>query len=446
VKADAGFYFRLTTIPVVVCFVLVSICLHMDALAVDLPQRCGRSLLCNDRPVTDNAGEETCVCRAGDLPGAGVMAGIDVLEAEDFAPLKGLRIGLITNHTGVDSEGRRTIDLLNEAPGVKLAAIFTPEHGLSGREEKLSEKEVARDSATGLPVYSLYGKTLRPTEEMLQGMDALVFDIQCAGVRFYTYITTMGYAMEAAAGKGIAFYVLDRPNPISGSIAQGPVMDTDLKSFTGYFPLPLRYGMTIGELALLFNSEKEMGLRLHIIRMRGYERKYWYDDTGLGWVDPSPNLRTLDEATLYPAVALAEGANVSVGRGTETPFELLGAPWIDANKLASYLNSRRIEGVRFIPTSFIPAKSKFRNELCQGVRIVLVDREAVRAGELGVEIVSALNRLFPGVFLINKTLDLLGSREVLNGIRNGKDPESIALEWQAGLDRFLVLRSKYLLY
>jgi CubicO group peptidase (beta-lactamase class C family) len=270
-----------------------------------------------------------------------VQAGIDVLEAQDFAPLMGLRIGLITNHTGVDSEGRRTVDLLASVPGVKLAAIFSPEHGLYGTQEEVSVTEVTRDKATGLPVYSLYGKDLRPTEEMLDGLDALVFDIQDAGVRFYTYITTMGYAMEEAARKGIAFYVLDRPDLISGAFVQGPVMDDDLKSFTGYFPLPLRHGMTVGELAGMFNKENEMGLQLHVIKMRGYKRPDWYDETGLRWIDPSPNLKTLQEAILYPAVAMAEGANVSVGRGTGTPFELLGAPWIDAQALADYLNARR---------------------------------------------------------------------------------------------------------
>jgi uncharacterized protein YbbC (DUF1343 family)/CubicO group peptidase (beta-lactamase class C family) len=375
-----------------------------------------------------------------------VQTGIDVLEAEDFTPMKGLRIGLITNHTGIDSEGRRTVDLLSRAPGVKLEAIFSPEHGLSGTENEVSSTEVTREQATGLPVYSLYGKNLRPTEEMLDGLDALVFDIQDAGVRFYTYITTMGYAMEEAARKGIAFYVLDRPDPISGALVQGPVMDDDLKSFTGYFPMPLRHGMTVGELAAMFDRENGMGLQLHVIKMRGYRRPDWYDETGLRWVDPSPNLRTLDEAILYPAVAMAEGANVSVGRGTGTPFELLGAPWIDATALADYLNARRIQGVRFIPTDFTPFENKFKNELCRGVQIILIDRDALDAGEMGVEIVAALYGLFPKEFMIDKTLDLLGSRAILNEIKAGRDPMLIALQWQARLDKFRQLRSRYLLY
>jgi uncharacterized protein YbbC (DUF1343 family)/CubicO group peptidase (beta-lactamase class C family) len=384
--------------------------------------------------------------RSRGLRNGRVQTGIDVLEAENFAPLKGLRIGLITNHTGIDSEGRRTIDLLSAAPGVRLAAIFSPEHGLSGTENGLSTKEVARDEATGLPVYSLYGKTLRPTEEMLKGLDALVFDIQDAGVRFYTFISTMGYAMEAAAQSGIVFYVLDRPNPLSGALMQGPVADDDLKSFTAYFPLPLRHGMTVGELAGLFNGEKKMALRLRVIKMRGYERTDWYDETGLKWVDPSPNLRTLDEAALYPGVAMAEGANVSVGRGTATPFELLGAPWVDAKTLSDYLNTRRIQGVRFMPVDFTPAADKFKNEACHGVQIVLVDREALDAAEMGVEIVSALYRLFPKEFLIDKTRDLLGSQTTLEEVKEGLDPAAISLTWQERLDQFRRLRAKYLLY
>jgi uncharacterized protein YbbC (DUF1343 family)/CubicO group peptidase (beta-lactamase class C family) len=375
-----------------------------------------------------------------------VRTGIDILEGEDFTPLKGLRIGLITNLTGIDSDGRRTVDLLYRAPGVKLTAIFSPEHGLSGTEDAVTRTEIARDQATGLPVYSLYGNNLRPTGEMLNGIDALVFDIQDAGVRFYTYITTMGYAMEEAARKGIVFYVLDRPDPISGALVQGPVMDEDLKSFTGYFSLPLRHGMTVGELAGMFNRENRIGLQLHVIRMRGYKRTDWYDETGLRWVNPSPNIRTLDEAILYPAIAMAEGANVSVGRGTGTPFELLGAPWVNAQELADYLNARKIQGVRFMPADFSPSESKFKDELCHGVQIILVDRDALDAGETGIEIVSALYHLFPKEFMIDKTLDLLGSPQILNEIKVGRDPMAIALQWQPALDRFRRLRSKYLLY
>jgi uncharacterized protein YbbC (DUF1343 family) len=373
-----------------------------------------------------------------------VQTGIDVLVSEKFIPLVGLRVGLITNHSGLDSAGRRTIDLLHQAPEVKLVCIFVPEHGLFGNEDNkiLSAKE----PQTGLPVYSLFGDTMHPTEEMLKGLDAIVFDVQDAGVRFYTYITTMGYAMEAAARKGIVFYVLDRPNPINGSQVQGPVMDRDLKSFTGHFPMPVRHGMTVGELAEMFNEENGIGVKLNVIKMLGYKRTDWYDETGLQWVNPSPNLRTLTEAILYPGVAMVEGANVSVGRGTSRPFELFGAPWVNEKELASYLNGRNIQGVRFIPIDFISSNNPFREEWCHGVRIILVDRKVLDSAALGVEIASALYKLYPDRFLLDKILPMVGSRSVLQAIKEGQDPNSIVLSWQEPLEQFLRIRSKYLLY
>jgi len=373
-----------------------------------------------------------------------VQTGIDVLTGEKFKPLTGLRVGLITNHSGIDSAGRRTVDLLHKAPNVKLVAIFSPEHGFSGKADR--KVLSTREPLTGLPLYSLYGATVRPTKKMLSGLDALVFDIQDAGARFYTYITTMGYAMEACAKKGIPFYVLDRPNPITASLVQGPILDRDLRSFTGYFPLPVRHGMTVGELATLFNAEMKIGVKLHVIKMRGYERSQWYDDTGLLWLNPSPNLRTLSEAILYPGVAMVESSNVSVGRGTSTPFEFLGAPWITAEEFASYLNNRRIKGIRFMPVEFTPAASPFKNQLCHGVQIALLDRQVLDSPALGVEIVSALYRLHPKDFQIDKTLGLIGSREVLQAIKDGQDPVVIAQNWQEPLEQFHKLRSKYLLY
>ncbi len=373
-----------------------------------------------------------------------VQTGIDVLNAQKFEPVSGLRVGLITNHTGIDSEGRRTIDLLYKAPGVNLVCIFTPEHGLSGKME--GRIHSTTDPTTGLPVYSLYGEVDRPTQKMLDGLDALVFDIQDAGVRFYTYITTMAYAMEAAAKKGIAFYVLDRPNPLTGSAVQGPVMDRDLKSFVGYFPVPLRHGMTVAELASMFNAENQIGVNLKVIKMRGYQRTDWYDETGLLWVNPSPNLRTLNQTILYPGVAMVEGANVSVGRGTDTPFELLGAPWINARELADYLNGRKIQGVRFMPVEFLPKANRFENELCHGVQIVLIDRQALDSPALGVEIASALYRLYPNDFNLDKTLPMIGSWEVLQAIKDGQDPSSIVQSWQPSLEISIKIRSKYLLY
>jgi len=373
-----------------------------------------------------------------------VQTGIDVLVDEKFSPLAGLRIGLITNHSGIDSMGRRTLDLLHQAPGVKLVSIFSPEHGFFGNAE--GRVSSMKEPFTGLPIYSLYGDVSRPTQKMLIGLDALVFDIQDAGARFYTYITTMGYAMEGCAKKRIPFYVLDRPNPINASWVQGPILDSNLRSFTGYFTLPVRHGMTVGELAKMFNGEKKIGVTLHVVKMRGYERTHWYDETGLLWVSPSPNLRTLREAILYPGVAMVEGSNVSVGRGTTTPFELLGAPWMNGEELAAYLNHRKIQGLRFMPAEFTPNSSRFKNQLCHGVQIVLLDRQVLDSPALGIEIASALYRLYPQSFQLGKTLGLIGSREVLQAIKDGQDPTSIGQKWQEPLDQFCKLRSKYLLY
>jgi len=376
-----------------------------------------------------------------------VETGIDVLESEGFAPLKGLRVGLITNHSGRDASGRRTIDLLAHAPNVKLAAIFSPEHGLFGTGGEGEQVASSVEPETKLPVYSLYGETMRPTDSMLQGLDALVYDIQDAGVRFYTYSTTLAYALEAAGKKGMRFFVLDRPNPITGFYVEGPVLDPDLDSFVGYFSSPVRHGMTLGELAEMFNAENKLGAKLEVIKMRGWQRTDWFDETGLAWINPSPNLRNLIEATLYPGVGMIEGANVSVGRGTDTPFELLGAPWIDAAQLAATLNKRQIQGVRFMPVDFTPRENRFAGVLCHGVEIVLLDRQALDSPELGVELAAALYRLFPKDFEIDKTLALVGSRQVLEAIKLGHDPRRIAYEWQqAGLEQFRRLREKYLLY
>ncbi len=373
-----------------------------------------------------------------------VQTGVDVLEAEHFAPLGGRRVGLITNLTGVDAAGRRTVDLLEHAPGVKLLAVFSPEHGIEGQAD--SRVPSSRDAATGLPLYSLYGDAERPTDRMLEGLNALVFDIQDAGVRFYTYITTLGYCLEAAARKGIEFYVLDRPNPINGEEVEGPVLEPDLRSFVAYYPLPIRHGMTVGELAEMFNNENHLDAKLHVIKMRDWQRTDWYDETGLAWVNPSPNLRNPTEEVLYPGVAMVEGANVSVGRGTDTPFELLGAPWMDSRNLSAYLNARDIQGVRFVPVDFKPSSNSFADRLCHGVQIVLIDRQALDPAELGVELAAALWKLYPDVFQLEKTLPLIGARWVLQAIEAGKDPRRIVYEWQGALEQFRTLRSKYLLY
>jgi len=381
-----------------------------------------------------------------------VRAGIDVLEAHGFEQLRGAqgkkRIGLLTNQTGVDSQGRRTIDVLAQAPGVSLDAIFSPEHGVTGT---LDTTDIAnsKDVATGVPVYAVYGATdaaRRPAAEILKNLDVVVVDIQDAGVRFYTYETTVGYFLEAAAKAGIEVIVLDRPNPITGSFVQGPVSDSGHESFTNYFMLPVRHGMTMGELAKLFNSERGINARLTVIPMEGWMRGDWYDSTGLAWVNPSPNLRSLTEAALYPGVALVEGTNVSVGRGTETPFELLGAPWIKARELAQYLNARNLSGVRFVPVSFTPNASNYSGQKCEGVNILLSDRNGFDAPELGIELASALHKLYPEQYHMDRMMELVVNQPVYDAIVAGEDPRRIAADWQERLEKFQQMRQKYLIY
>jgi uncharacterized protein YbbC (DUF1343 family) len=281
---------------------------------------------------------------------------------------------------------------------------------------------------------------------MLDGLDALVFDVQDAGARFYTYVTTMAYAMEAAAKSRLGFYVLDRPNPISAAVIQGPVLDKDLRSFAGYFSLPVRHGMTVGELATMFNSEAGIGAKLRVVKMANYRRSAWYDETGLRWIAPSPNLRTLTAAALYPGVAMVEGTNVSVGRGTPSPFELVGASWINGTELATYLNGRKIQGVWFTGTKFTPSSDRYKDQLIDGVRIILVDRNKLDAPALGIEIASALHRMYPSEFQLGKTLGLIGARWVFQAIKDGWDPRRIAQGWQSSLEAFGKNRARYLIY
>lgn len=373
-----------------------------------------------------------------------VETGLDVLAEQGFAPLRGLRVGLITNQTGIDRQGRRNIDLLRAAPGVRLVALFSPEHGLSGTlDEKVAS---GAEPASGLPVYSLYGETRRPSDAMLAGVDALLFDIQDAGARFYTYGTTLAYAMEAAARKGIPIWVLDRPDPISGAMVQGPLLDPERTSFTGYWPIPVRPGMTLGELAGFYNQEAAIHADLHVVPMRGYARRHWFDDTGLAWVNPSPNLRSLRQTALYPGVGMIEGANVSVGRGTDSPFEQVGAPWIDARQLSQYLAARRVPGASFSPVSFRPDSGPYRGQTCQGVRITLSDRNTLDSPALGVELAAALHRLYPKAFRLDETLGGIGSAAVVAAIRSGADPQAIVARWQDDLGAFRARRARFLLY
>ncbi len=378
------------------------------------------------------------------LSAAQTLAGIDVLEAQRFAQLVGKRVGLITNQTGIDRNRRSTIDLLAHAPGVKLVALFSPEHGIRGTlDERVSS---TTDEATGLPVYSLYGENDRPTEAMLAGLDALVFDIQDAGVRFYTYITTMGYAMEAAAAHHVAFYVLDRPDPLGGERIEGPMLDRDRTNFVGYFPMPVRMAMTLGEMAQMFNAENKIGCDLHIIRMQNWRRRMWFSDTGLPWVNPSPNLRSSEVGILYPALEILQAGGVSVGRGTARPFKLLGAPWIRGEELASYLDRRAIPGVRFEAEKFTPDSGPYKGELCDGVRVVLTDRDALQTMRMGIGIALALGKLYPGKFETAKMIFLAGSAATIKQLAEGEDAAAIVASWTKDLEKFRKVRTKYLLY
>ena len=372
------------------------------------------------------------------------LTGIDVLEQQGFAPLRGKRIGLITNQTGVTRDGRSTIDVLARAPGVMLAALFSPEHGIRGDQDERVES--GRDAATGLPIFSLYGQTLRPTDAMLEGLDALVFDIQDAGVRFYTYLTTMGYAMEAAARRRLPFFVLDRPNPLGGLRIEGPMLDRDRLNFVGYFPMPVRMAITLGEMARMFNAENKIGCDLHVIAMNNWSRADWFDATGLRWINPSPNLRSLDAATLYPGLEILQSAGISVGRGTARPFQQFGAPWIRDAELAERLNRRAVPGVRFSPAEFTPDSGLHAGERCQGVSIAITDRSAVQAMRMGLEIAAALAELYPDHFDVERIITLLGNAQTVERLRRRETPESIVRSWDAQLEAFRRVRAKYLLY
>ena len=373
-----------------------------------------------------------------------VQTGLDMLEAQKFAALRGKHVGLITNHTGQDFQGKTTIELLARAPGVQLVALFSPEHGIAGHaDEKVAS---SKDPSTGLPIFSLYGEQLRPTDEMLQGIDALVFDVQDAGVRFYTYMTTMGYCMEEAAKRGIPFYILDRPNPIGGEIVEGPMLDRDKSGFVAYFPLPVRYGLTIGELAQVFNEEKQLHCDLHVVQMKNWHRNYFYENTGLRWIPPSPNLRTMKGAILYPGLEVLQAGGLSVGRGTQTPFEEFGAPWLDGEEVAGALNGRGLPGVRFVNQPYIPVSGLYAGQHCGGVGIRVTDRAAARSMRIGLEIASLLWKKYPEQFDVAKTIVLLGNQATVDQLKAGEAPEKIVAGWAADLAGFDQLRRRYFLY
>jgi uncharacterized protein YbbC (DUF1343 family) len=373
-----------------------------------------------------------------------VINGIDVLREQNFAPLAGKRIGLITNHTGISADGTATIDLLYHSKVCKLVALFSPEHGIRGvMEEKVDS---STDEATGLPIYSLYGGMRRPTQDMLKKMDALVFDIQDIGARFYTYITTMGYCMEAAAKANIPFFVLDRPNPIGGIHVEGPMLDADKTSFIGYMPLPVRHGMTVGELARYFNEENKIGAQLKVVEMKGWLRSYYFWDTGQIWINPSPNMRTLSAAILYPGVCLLEQTNVSVGRGTDSPFEIVGAPWIEPQQFAATLRDAQIPDVHFIPIFFTPKTGKNQGMKCGGVNLVVADVDKLDSVHLGFALITALYKLYPKKFEIDKVMNMLGNADAMKLLR--AERLSAREDWGGNPDfqQFLERRRKVLIY
>lgn len=387
--------------------------------------------------LVDDAGQT----RSGPRP---VRCGIDVLALQGFAPLAGKRIGLVTNHTGLTREGVSTIDALHRAPGVKLVTLFSPEHGIRGAVD--TEVADSRDAATGLPIVSLYGKARKPTPAGLEGVDALVYDIQDVGARFYTYITTLGLVLEAARERGIPLFVLDRPNPIGGLDASGPVRDPRFESFIAYHALPVRHGLTVGELALLFNTERRIGAELHVVRCEGWRRSDVYDRTDLLWVNPSPNMRSLTEALLYPGVGLLEATNLATGRGTDTPFERVGAPWIEPVRFARALDDQRVPGVRFTPVRFTPRERQYAGKECGGVFIRITDERAFEPVRLGVTIATILHALYPKDWQTDGFLRMLADEKSYQALLDGLGAEEIERGWRDELAEFKKLRTKYLLY
>ncbi|OAI56405.1 hypothetical protein AYO49_04410 [Verrucomicrobiaceae bacterium SCGC AG-212-N21] len=373
-----------------------------------------------------------------------MLNGIDVLKRDKFAPLRGLRVGLITNHTGMDRERNATIDLLRAAPELQLKVLFSPEHGIRGAldDNKITDSV---DQKSGLPVYSLYvGDRRKPLPEQLKGLDALVFDIQDIGCRFYTYVSTMGNCLEAAAEAKLKFFVLDRVNPIGGVVLEGSLPDAT-KSFIAFHSIPLRHGMTAGELARMFNSERGWKADLTVVQVENWQRAMWFDACGQPWINPSPNMRNLTEAALYPGIGILE-MSISVGRGTDTPFEVLGAPYVDDVKLAEALNAAGLPGIRFVPVRFTPDASVFKGKECGGVYLVLTERDRCPIVDVGLQIACTLQKLYPKEFALDKVQTLLQDKSVIEGIRAGKSVVELKQPWAAELEEFRKRREGFLLY
>jgi uncharacterized protein YbbC (DUF1343 family) len=367
-----------------------------------------------------------------------------VIREDGFQILQNKRIGLLTNQSGSSKDAISTIDLLWEAKEVQLVALFSPEHGIRGQLN--GPVPSSKDQNTGLTIHSLYGDTRRPTAEMLSGIDTIVVDLQDIGARFYTYVSSVAYVLEAAKTLGVEVMVLDRPNPINGFSIEGPMLDISALGFTGYFPMPIRHGLTIGELSKLINAETNINADLKIINMENWRRELWFDQTGLPWVNPSPNIRNLTQAILYPGIGALEGSNLSVGRGTDTPFEQIGAPWIDAVALSKTLNERILPGVSFYPIGFTPKSDKYVGEHCNGISIIVTDRNKLKPVRIAIEIASVLYRLYGDTYELDSTEKLLGSQDTITRIRAGEDPEKIVSTWEIDEIKWRQLRTRYLLY
>lgn len=375
---------------------------------------------------------------------SGVLSGVDVLARDGFRTLRGSSVGLVTNHTGLTREGQPTIDALYAAPGVSLKALFGPEHGIRGdHDEDVAD---GQDAKTGLPAYSLFGARTQPTPEQLTGLDTLIFDIQDVGCRFYTYVSTLGNVLEAATARGLRVVVLDRPNPINGLSVEGPLADADRLSFVAYHPIPVRHGLTLGELAQLMHAEKQLSCPLDVIPCQGWRRGDWYDATGLLWTNPSPNMRRLTAAALYPGIGLLEFTNVSVGRGTDTPFEIFGAPYVDPRPFAAALNAADLPGVRFVPVRFTPIASVFAGQPCGGVQILLTDRDRLNAVQVGLTLALTLHRLYPHAWQPEKLMTLLTNAAAYEAVVTGRTYEEMAAGWADGLTAFAARAEPHRLY
>lgn len=382
---------------------------------------------------------------ASSLQSRQTLTGIDVLEADGFAELQGKHVGLVTNQTGRSRAGVSTIDLLAQAPGVTLVALFSPEHGIRGQQDDVVES--SRDDKTGLTIHSLYAKTRRPTDDMLNGIDTIVVDLQDIGARFWTYPTTVEYVIEEAARRNIQVVVIDRPNPINAVDVEGPIQDDTAIGFTGYMKMPIRHGMTLGELARAFAGERRLNVKLSVVTMKNWRRDAWFDETGVPWITPSPNMRNLIAATLYAGIGAIEQTNISVGRGTDSPFEQIGAPWIDGRAVADGLNARAIPGIRFYPVTFTPsAGAKLGGQPCGGVFLIVTNRDVLRPVRVGVEIASMLSKMYGRQFTLEDAATLLGSKATIQKIRAGEDPAAIAASWASDEKAWRAIRSKYLLY